>query len=797
MSLPVPSTAINLSEVLRGVLRRKIFILGTTILALAGSLAYVTIAKPKFTTEAQVLIENLATPYDQAAGPDQNGNPQVDDRAISSQVSVLKSRDLGMRVVQLLKLQELGRFGGNSDQMGRLQAISVALGFAADPRAMTAEERALSQYYSGLTVYQVPDSAVIALQFEAGDASTAAEIVNTLASQYVAETAETRVKPTARAREWLAQQITELKAKVAKSEAAVEQFRADAGLLRAENSTLNTQELSELNRQIAAAETARTDAQQRAKSIKDLLERKGTVDDSVDVLNSPTIQSLRSQQVNAARKVAELSAVYLSNHPKMIAARNELANVEKQLRKEALKIVDSLAEQADIASARQAALTSKLDQLKGTTSTNNQDEVKLKAMERDAAADRSLLESLLLRYADASARQDVASQPAYARIIQQADVPSIPSFPRKGPTVLLVSLAAFLLSLGLAFLLEIMAAASRSYEAQLDEYEPEEDARALPHHAHSLRPEPTLSVEEQDAQRADSELAARVAAITGDAPPTYVAPEAIIPDSGTVSVPVAEANEPMPQAAAPSQPPAAQVSSLRHNTPLALFSLPSSVANNISLLQQAARDAATPLNHATTPVVQWMKKTTEVEKIKRFAVVSVGIGNTVGSAATVAVGRAAAAQGFKVMMLDLSSGEAGVHLLAGLPPGPGIADLLAGKADFTSIVARDAHSTAHLMRFGLDRSSKTVQLLTGKLDQILNTLNGIYDLVIVNAGELSSSAQILAGKVQAALLMAPAVRQREVAAAVQALKASGMNAVEFVALVQGVDHDGGAVRAAV
>ncbi len=71
--------------------------------------------------------------------------------------------------------------------------------------------------------------------------------------------------------------------------------------------------------------------------------------------------------------------------------------------------------------------------MKGRKSTANLDEVKLKALERESAADKALLESLLLRYADASARQDLSTQPGMARIIQQAAVPTSPSFPKSGP----------------------------------------------------------------------------------------------------------------------------------------------------------------------------------------------------------------------------------------------------------------------------------------------------------------------------------------------------------------------------
>jgi len=71
---------------------------------------------------------------------------------------------------------------------------------------------------------------------------------------------------------------------------------------------------------------------------------------------------------------------------------------------------------------------------------------------------------MLSRYAEASARQDQAAQPGLARIIQSAAVPASPSFPKRGPMVLLITLAGLALGLGLAFLIEIMAAARRLSE---------------------------------------------------------------------------------------------------------------------------------------------------------------------------------------------------------------------------------------------------------------------------------------------------------------------------------------------
>ncbi|MBC8038583.1 MAG: hypothetical protein H7X89_15350, partial [Rhizobiales bacterium] len=64
---------------------------------------------------------------------------------------------------------------------------------------------------------------------------------------------------------------------------------------------------------------------------------------------------MKEQRTEAARAVAELSATYLANHPKMISAKNQLLNVDRQFRGEALKIVSALEDQARIAKAREAS----------------------------------------------------------------------------------------------------------------------------------------------------------------------------------------------------------------------------------------------------------------------------------------------------------------------------------------------------------------------------------------------------------------------------------------------------------
>ncbi len=453
--------AISVREVLRGVGRRKFMIASLTVCAFLGGFAAANFLKPIYSTEAQLLVDNLETRFDRMQILENQTVPTVDDRIVASQMAVLKSEDMGRRVIAALSLQDNPEFNAKLRGMSVLKKIKVALGFGDDPRLMTPEQLALASYLDGLSVYQQPDSNVIAVKYSASTPETAARIANTLAETYIVATRESQSQPTERAREWLSKQIDGLRRKLAASEQAVEEFRTEAGLFKGATTTLDTQEISELNTQISVAQAASTEAKAKADAMRQLFAAKGSVDASSEALASPVIQRLKEQRTEAARAVAELSATYLPNHPKMISAQNQLLNVDRQFRGEALKIVGALEEQARIAKAREASLRASLETLKGKASSANLDDVKLKALEREATADRALLEAMLGRYAEASARQDQAAQPGLARIIQSATVPASPSFPKRGPMVLLITLAGLALGLGLAFLMEIMAAAAR------------------------------------------------------------------------------------------------------------------------------------------------------------------------------------------------------------------------------------------------------------------------------------------------------------------------------------------------
>jgi Mrp family chromosome partitioning ATPase len=118
------------------------------------------------------------------------------------------------------------------------------------------------------------------------------------------------------------------------------------------------------------------------------------------------------------------------------------------LREEAGKVSRSLENDARIASGRVEGLSASLEQLKKQASSNNGQDVQLRALEREAKAQRDLLESYLAKYREANTRESIEAAPADGRIISRATVSNTPAYPKKLPIVLIATLATLLLTSG-------------------------------------------------------------------------------------------------------------------------------------------------------------------------------------------------------------------------------------------------------------------------------------------------------------------------------------------------------------
>jgi uncharacterized protein involved in exopolysaccharide biosynthesis/Mrp family chromosome partitioning ATPase len=451
VSAPVPATVtgdLDLRVLGQALSRNRAWIIIPTVAAIVLSVAAVNLITPRYKSEARILIDGRENVFLRPNGERTEERTALDAEAVTSQVQLLLSRDLARQIIKKNKLAELPEFDPVLRGISPLKSLLALFGIGRDPFSLTPEERVLDAYFDRFTAYAVDKSRVVVIEFQSQDPDLAARVANSIADGYLTMQQNARQEQAKAASQWLSGEIDSLRKKVAEDESRVEDFRSKSSLfIGTNNTTLSNQQLGELNTQLNNARAAKADAESKAKLIREML-HSGKPIEASEIFNSELFRRLSEQRVTLRAQLAEQSSTLLDNHPRIKELKAQLADLDGQIRDEAGKISRSLDSDARIASSRVESLSASLDQLKKqATSTNGQD-VQLRAMEREAKAQRDLLEAYLAKYREANTRENIDAAPADGRIISRASVSNAPTYPKKLPIVLIATLATLMLSAG-------------------------------------------------------------------------------------------------------------------------------------------------------------------------------------------------------------------------------------------------------------------------------------------------------------------------------------------------------------
>ena len=432
----------------QALLRHKNWIIVPTLVAAALSIAAVNLVTPRYKSEARILIDGRENVFLRPNGERNEERTALDAEAVTSQVQLLLSRDLAREVIRKNKLAERPEFDPVLRGFLPVKSLLALFGIGRDPFSLTPEERVLDAYFDRFTAYAVDKSRVVVIEFQSIDPDLAARVANSIAESYLVLQQDARQEQAKSASQWLSGEIDNLRRKVADDESRVEDFRSKSSLfVGTNNTTLSNQQMGELNTQLNNARALKSDAESKARLIREMLQS-GKPIESSEIFNSELIRRLAEQRVTLRAQLAEQSSTLLDGHPRIKELKAQLADLDRQLREEASKISRSLDNDARIAGGRVEGLSASLEQLKKqATSTNGQD-VQLRALEREAKAQRDLLESYLAKYREANTRENIDAAPADGRIISRAIVSNTPAYPKKLPIVLIATLATLMLSAG-------------------------------------------------------------------------------------------------------------------------------------------------------------------------------------------------------------------------------------------------------------------------------------------------------------------------------------------------------------
>lgn len=421
-----------------------------TVLAAAGAL---TILPPKYKATTVVLVEPRQPHVTNTEAVLSGIGP--DAAAVESQVELIESSSLARKVIDRLGLTQDREFTSPSLLERITDGLRALIGLNSENTSPDAQiSRLVSRFQNGLTVRRRGLTYVLEISYASKEPAKAAEISGAIAEAYLDDQRLAKGDMTARASGWLGDRIDEMRERVRSAEEAVAAYKAANSIVDVtQGNKLINRQVEDLTQQLALGRTRTADARARLERVQAMQQ---TADPATlnEALQSPVIANLRSQYAEAARIQADYGATYGDRHPTLIAARAQLADLRRQIDNEIARILIGVRNDYQVATGREASLEAQLTRLMEQSATMSQADVRLRELEREAHATRTLFEQYLNRVKETSEQQSL--QIADARIVSPALRPIKPDRPA---TPLLLGAAGsfgFILAIGLVLMWEQM-----------------------------------------------------------------------------------------------------------------------------------------------------------------------------------------------------------------------------------------------------------------------------------------------------------------------------------------------------
>ena len=708
-------------------------------------LAYARVATPLYEAETRLLVETQASA--EAASAANPANADIDRR-----IQAVLLPDNLLRVATRLGLSQLPEFDA-AIAMPVWSRLLVVAGLTPDPNEIPAEERVLEALRAQLSVHGLADSRVIVIEMSSQDRELAAAIPNALAEIYL-EGPATIAPAGGAATAGFDKEMADLTARVKDAEVRLAEFRAQPGVLASENKAQRAaQQLSDLADELARLRADRDEAQATALELGAALKRGGSLDALPETASFDLLNRLREQRLQLKANIADLSVTLLDNHPRLRAARAQLADLDRQIRAEGQRVLDALTLQAKAAETRESALVSDIDALKAQSAAADEQSDRLQALEREANALRELLDAYAARAGDGSAGVD-QPMPA-AHIFARAQTPSEPYFPKALPIAGAAFAASLLVMTLLAFLVELSAR------------RPSESAQA---------DSPREPIEELVMPSVDERI------------------DPVLPDPADAPA------EPhlVAEATAGSESAGRRVRRFVKREPIVVPPL-ASVHEDWERHKPANDETIRPRSSKRSGLLGPIIKSEGNEKMPGIALGEVGIESAAekliaggalraifvspegdeAAAASILVAREVADAGLRVLLLDLTaSGAASWPMLESLSYF-GITNLLASESQFTDVIHQDHFSDCHVMPVGTADPARAMRA-ADRLPIIMESLTTAYDLVVVECGPADAAGirRLVADKTEIFVSVIDA--DQEIAAAAAELKAGGHRGLTLV-----------------
>ncbi|HKE96692.1 MAG TPA: GNVR domain-containing protein [Povalibacter sp.] len=306
--------------------RRQLVIAATAGAFVLALIAFLAMPKTYVGTTSMVVDARAADPLTGAA-------PNIPSVAaiISTQIDVITSRAVALRVVDALKLPTDEK---RADETGLPQRD---------------RESWATELLKNLEVKPVADSNVVRVRFEDTDPTFAANVANAFAEAYMQTSVNLRLDPARRQSAWYEEQLQRMRNVVEEKRQKLSEYQRAHGIVAATNERLDVENarLDEISKQLLDAQRNAQSAGARLSQAQHATQgdRLGEVP---EIMGNALLQSLKADLARAEAKLATLSERYDRNHPQYIAAAAEVQSLRQKIAAEVGSAKGSIEQSAQI-----------------------------------------------------------------------------------------------------------------------------------------------------------------------------------------------------------------------------------------------------------------------------------------------------------------------------------------------------------------------------------------------------------------------------------------------------------------
>ncbi len=306
-----------------------------------------------------------------------------------------------------------------------------------------------------IVIEPIRNSRLVGIAAEDADPKMAADIANLLAKLYVEETVNTRVAAAREALNWLSDQLVDLKAKAADSEAALQSYKEKTGMVAPEEKQdLTLKKLEDFNSEYIAAKTKRLELEAQLVELRRAQKDSSQLDAAPVIVHDPLITKLRTDLIAFQVRLSELRSTYTEKHPEVIKIRSQIDKITREMAAEVARIVRSTETEYAALRAREDAMLAAVNQYKDEAQGLAGKQIQYGVLKREADTNQELYDLLLKRVKET--RLEEGLRGSNVRIVEEAHVPHDPAKPNKPLNIGLGVLVSLLLGVGLVFFAEYM-----------------------------------------------------------------------------------------------------------------------------------------------------------------------------------------------------------------------------------------------------------------------------------------------------------------------------------------------------